>query len=281
MEELVFKTKEVLVVSDMDGTLLNDAKKIDEESLKAIIDLENKGLSFTLATSRPYGAIRKFARQLDVRVPLICSSGTILYDFQKNEVTKCELMDKKVLYKVLEAIDYKRVIVHTTENLYLSDENPRYTFFIKSNANIANKEDEFIPGAVKTKEEFYLLDNICQVSVGINSNDPSETLKVLNDLLKDEPVNIFYTGDKIIGIIKKDSSKANMAFYLAEYLGLEKENIIAFGDNQNDYEMLSQIKHSCAMANATEEIRKLAEKTTIDNNSGGVVHALKNIYKLI
>ncbi|MDO4500578.1 MAG: Cof-type HAD-IIB family hydrolase [Erysipelotrichaceae bacterium] len=276
-----FKINETLVVSDMDGTLLNSDKKIDDYSLKVLKELQDKGLSFSLATSRPYGAIKRYCRELDVRVPMITSSGTIIYDFITDKIIKAEILDRKVLDKIRTIIPWNNIIIHTTDNLYMNEASPRHKFFLKGNEFVVNENDLFYPGKITCAEDLDKFDEICQISMGIDGDDPTELINQLNEVLKDEDVNIFYTGDMIVGVIKKGVSKAKAAFYLADYLGIDKDNIIAFGDNMNDYEMLENIKHSVAMENAVDELKAIAEKTTTDNNSSGVVYALLNIYKLV
>lgn len=75
----------------------------------------------------------------------------------------------------------------------------------------------------------------------------------------------------------KDVSKGNAIKALCKRLQISLEEVIVFGDSLNDKSMFEVAGYSIAMGNASDELKNLADKVTLDNNSGGIPHALRNL----
>ncbi|HEY5523718.1 MAG TPA: HAD-IIB family hydrolase, partial [Clostridium sp.] len=75
-----------LLVSDMDGTLLNSEKKISKRNLKAIEYFVNEGGKFTVATGRMVQSVEMFINQLKIELPTILHNGAKIYDYKNNNV---------------------------------------------------------------------------------------------------------------------------------------------------------------------------------------------------
>lgn len=69
-----------LYVSDLDGTLLNDNQKLDEESLETLNSLIDRGMNFTIATARSIDSVRSIINGLNLRLPIILINGVFIFD---------------------------------------------------------------------------------------------------------------------------------------------------------------------------------------------------------
>lgn len=261
--------KNTLVISDLDGTLLNSEKDIDLETLKTIKNLKNKGLKFSFATSRPFMIVKRYREMIDVDIPVIVSTGSMLYNFKNNDIVCSDNLNKDVLKVVLENESKQRIVLHSNVGMIMSKSNPRYKQFVK-------EDNDFNPFVI---EEYDLSTIECsQISI-LAEYTLEDALKKYSMLLKDYNVRIFDTGGAV-GIINKGVSKASGIKKLASILNVEEKNIVVFGDNHNDIEMFETFENSIAMGNATNEIKKIAKDVTFDNDHNGIACALKDIFKL-
>ncbi len=260
--------KNTLVVSDLDGTLLNSEKNIDLETIKTINSLIKKGLKFTFATSRPFMIVKKYYEIIETDIPVIVSSGSMIYDLKKKGLLYSNTLNKDVIKIVLENDIKQKIVFHSNKGMIMSDKNPRYKQFIK-------EDYTFKPLDI----EKYDLSNIeCgQISI-LPEYVLEEGINKYKELLKNYDVRVFDTGGAI-GIVNKDVSKASGIKKLMELIGINENNVIVFGDSYNDIEMFNCFKNSYAMGNSTEEIKKLSKSVTYDNDHNGVAHALKDIFK--
>ena len=78
---------------------------------------------------------------------------------------------------------------------------------------------------------------------------------------------------------EKGIDKANALHCALTPLGYTKEDMIAFGDAQNDKTMLEYAGIGVAMGNATQEIKDIADYITLSNDEDGIVHALNELLK--
>ena len=256
--------KDYLVATDLDGTLLNNDKRVSIHSLEYINKLMKKGLNFTIATSRPSSATSKYAEVLNVDVPCVVSSGSMLYDFNKKEVVYSDNLDKRILPLLLKEYGFKDIFVHSTKGSLLSESCVRFKQFSNENPN-------FNPLIIEdcNLEEF----DYSQITV--LPGDIKGFIVRYNEILKEFDLNIFECGNGGVAIINKGISKASGIKLLANNLNVDMDKVFVFGDNYNDIEMISEFKNSFAMANGEDEIKKLATYITVDNNYNGVAFGLK------
>jgi len=126
-----------------------------------------------------------------------------------------------------------------------------------------------------------LKNNILQISIGVQNE---EMRKKINDIV-DKHFNIKIENDYvlkckeekvcIINIINKEASKGKAILKLCEYLNIDIEDTIAFGDDLNDISMISTVGCGVAMENAKEEIKKIAKEITLTNNEPGIARVLR------
>ena len=77
-------------------------------------------------------------------------------------------------------------------------------------------------------------------------------------------------------ITGKDADKGNMLKTAIEYYGIDKDELLVFGDGENDRVMFESFPHSRAMGNASDELKKIAEKVIETNKNSGVAKEVKS-----
>ena len=75
-------------------------------------------------------------------------------------------------------------------------------------------------------------------------------------------------------VIYKDASKAEGIKALLEYYGMSREDVIAFGDSMNDYDMIHYVQHGIVMGNGLDEVKAVADYVTSDLHKDGIYNGL-------
>lgn len=272
----IFKNNMKLIITDLDGTLFNSKKEVSQNDLNKIKQIQQSHL-FTIATSRYYKSIKYLIRQLNITCPIITSNGSFVYDPSLDKVLLFNPMTQEVIDKIKTyALDNGYpLLMQSIDDMYVSYNHPRVQFFKKRNEKYLDIQDHFFPIETDFTQE---IKNVYQMSVG--TKNPVETSKRFKEVLKEEDVNVLMTGDDIVVITPKQSSKANGIKVIQEMYHLTKKDIIVFGDDQNDISMFEYCKHAVAMQNATDSIKALSEFVTKTNDESGFSFALETFYKL-
>ena len=84
----------------------------------------------------------------------------------------------------------------------------------------------------------------------------------------------------VIEIVKKGINKAVGVDYVRGHLGIKQENTIAFGDEDNDNEMIEYVAHGVAMDNAIDDLKSIANHVTKSNNEDGIAHFLIDFFNI-
>ena len=104
------------VVTDLDGTLLNNEKEVSEFSKEVINKIREKGVKFFIATGRSYPDTKRIMETIGIKVPLITSNGARIND-ENGETIYANDLEKKYIRKILE-MDYKKYGEEIFLNLY-------------------------------------------------------------------------------------------------------------------------------------------------------------------
>ena len=260
-----------LVASDMDYTLLVTGTEVSEENRKAIRELREAGVAFTLATGRTFYLVGKYVRELDIDVPLITSNGAALYDpFSHSEVYSNN-MDEKVLKELFKILLDRKVDFagYSPSGVYFAPNSGRRAFFGNYNKDVPEEEKaklyDFDYGTLD-KADFPIFNKILVVGAD------EETTKLLRS--RPDLETAASTGN-FLDVMKVGSTKGNGLMMLADRLGIPRENTFAIGDNENDLPMLQMAAHSIAMGNSREDIKACCDYVTSNCDEDGFAKAMR------
>lgn len=260
-----------LIVSDLDQTLLNDKKQISTADINSIKSLE---VPLVIASGRPIFLIKKYYKELNLKTPVICSNGAMIFDVQKNEPIftekiSCDLATK--IYDFLQKNDYP-FMIYTDNSAYMTNKNPRAIFWEKYNETAAS--DEKAPINYIDFETFDLTQNNILKFLCINADQNLETS--LNEKFNsNEELNICFSEKGILEVTDKRASKGMMLKKICELKKIEIENVVAVGDNFNDISMLTVAGISLTVSNAEPSIKKIANDIGVSNNESPLTQIIK------
>ena len=231
-----------LIFSDLDGTLLNSVKSVDEKTVEFIKNLD--GTRFIINTGRlPYNvdSLKSFVDLSN----MVCGNGA--YIKIDNKVVYNCFTDKNEAYALL---DYA----------YSHDLVPRV--FMESNYYITSTPNllTFVKPAVVSKDELYELLKKEEV-YKIGFMEEPNTLRAIEDFIKANNKHMVaeYSTSKFLECHHKDASKGKAIDVVSNLLNIPKNEILAVGDNENDLSMFNRGYHSACPSNASNNVKASVE----------------------
>lgn len=253
-----------LIVTDMDGTLLNDEKKIDESFWEVHKKITDLGIKFVVASGRQYFNIIKNFERLDKNIIVLAENGAIIMEDEKELYSKpLKREDAIELLKIGRTLPTANLIFCGKKKAYLEDGNPK---LIKEVEKYYTKF-EIVEDLTKVDDEALKI-TICDL-VGAEEN----SYKGYKDYYDKFKVSV--SGEIWMDITDKNINKGIALESLQNKLGIGRSETMVFGDYLNDYELLKQADYSFAMDNAHPELKKIANYNGGNNNEAGVVKSIK------
>jgi hypothetical protein len=250
------KFENITIISDMDGTLLDENKEISKENLEAISYFRENGGTFTVASGRIYEKITMFSEVLDLDLPIISHNGCIIYDNN----------NKKILHKEFLKGDYKSIIKEIyEEHPYIGVE--AYTesevIFLKYNKYIDKhiEDENFLNNADKSQIKWYDFDESkdqwCKILLANSPENNDKLEKILPNKYKD--TSFVRSEAHYYEILPSNVNKGTAAMKLMQILDKKENKLYAIGDNMNDYELLEDATVGIAVKNASPALKKIAD----------------------
>ena len=278
-----------LIASDLDGTMFEKGNIIPETNLKAIDDINNSNINFTICTGKTYSLFKNICQDIGTGYGIFGNGNQIINLKTGEEIYRKLLKNEDVLFCIntakklnLHVHLYTNKEVITEELLYMDLRNFELT---KNDKNI---DLEF--KIVTDIQEYIEKENPEILKLVISAEKDLASLK--NEFAKNKnlQVNLIRKVDKyrdeIIGkeyeyldIMPAGINKEQALEVLENYLKIDKSEVLAIGDNLNDLEMIKDSGVGIAVANAYDEVKEVANYTTTTTaQNGGFAEA---VYKFI
>lgn len=258
-----------LIVSDFDGTLVNNEDEIPTSTVMIIDDLRRKDYKFCIATGRSIKSVLDYNHDFHFIDYIISSNGAYIYDTEKEKVIYKKNMLISNVKKIVKMF-YDKSIIYLTDNVTwnLISEKSAY-------------EDDYDVIKVEDYEKFIEDNktNIFKIEAYFKSGeDVKEALEDLQKLNLKINVNMQINGSKyLLEITHQDVDKYEGVLKVCEKNKIDISDVIAFGDGHNDIELIKNVGIGVAVSNAVEEVKEVAKAITDDCNNKGVEKYLKNL----
>lgn len=261
------KPDQLILISDMDGTLLDSQKHISPKNLNAILDFQKRGGIFTVATGRSMVGMRPYYRTMDLRVPVVLYNGSCIYDFRKNKMIWMKRLPESMnaFVKTLAAEFPNLGIQALAESgIYAYHSTPVF---------VESMRRENLPYIeVSGLEEFP--DNWIKTEMTTDLVSPAELDHCLENTMPDG-CRWLTTGDHAREIMPSSVSKGSAVRQYLELQKLSDRVLCCIGDHNNDYEMIQTADVGFAVGNALEHIKETADFVVSDNDQDAVAEAIR------
>ena len=257
-----------LIATDLDGTLLTKDKRVSDFNRDILNKKSDEGIELVIASGRDLYSIVDLTGCLNVK-DHICFNGAKIYKDRKLIYSKS--MNKNTCLDILEkaveiGLDYSAT---AEKEVHFTKIDPEYVKEYKT-----NKELQFfhITDKKPLGREF-------EKMVFVGDADKFKKLRKYVTEKYGNELNIFISGDSVMDIVNIQCGKGEALRLVAEDIGIDIEQTMVFGDNENDLSMLDIAGCPVIMANAAERLKKSEYKRTVTNDEDGVGVFVENFFR--
>ena len=268
-----------LICLDLDGTLFNSRRKISQETLNTLRSIAAGGMKVAVVTGRPGFDAKYYAKILGGNTYYIGANGGVVGSVAGDQILFQSYMQPatiRTLLDISKEIHYYPGFYATHKVIIQNGRDFLNEFYILLKGNLRNLGHiHYIPSRRQFAQ--MLLQKNTQVSkAAFYRLNPSQASIVKSSLAGEYEV-ARYT-DAWYEITEKKLNKSWGIQKLAQYLSIQPSEIIAFGDSENDREMLKYAGCAVAMGNAAQPIQAVADLVADTNDRDGVAKVLKDLY---
>lgn len=262
-----------ILFTDLDGTLLNDAKEVTPGNQAAIDEALKKGHKIVVTTGRPLASARVGAANAGLVKEgcyVICFNGGMIYDPYHEKIVYGKTFSKETAVEIIKEAVKRNLHIqgYADTHIVALKENVELETYGKLNRlsyEIVNSAEEMVPC------DPYKLIAICSDDKGKNDRFQEEVLQSRSEI-----VDSFFSNDAYLEIVPKGVSKGEAVRWFCDYMNIPIENSVAAGDAQNDVEMLKAAHVGAVMCNAFPGIAEYGNYITEhDNNHDGVAEIIR------
>lgn len=249
--------QQYLIAIDLDGTTLNKQSQLTELTIKTLRYLDALGHMVVIATGRPYRTSKHLYQQLNISNPMINFNGALCH-FPGNIhwlPSYHETLDKAMAFELMsrqQDLDIDLLMAEGKDKLYSSSMNLPDSPY-----------DPFMKDQVVELSPSCLIDDPTALSIFCEDDKQEGIVQRLMDQYGDKISVRTWGGDlPLLEIVRHGIHKATGVARIADFYRVPQDHILAFGDENNDLEMIAYAGHGVAMANAIEEIKAVADAIT-------------------
>ena len=260
-------TKIRLIAVDLDGTMLSRESTITRRVKNAVAAVRAAGVYFTVSTGRMFSAAAHFARELDIDLPLITYQGALVKNSLSGEVLR---------YRPLPQVYARELITRVQQlgyhmNGYLEDR-----LLVERDDELGRRyaANNGVEMVVVGDFNEYFQDDPTKLVVIAEEQQVTRLLAELAPAYQGK-VHLSKSLPGYLEFSHLQATKGDALAYLARYFGVRKEEVMAIGDSYNDMEMLQYAGVGVAVANARDDLKRIADYVTSQSYGDGVVEALE------
>lgn len=276
-----------LIISDLDGTLLNNESKLSDITIKTIKEIIKQGHIFCISTGRPYRSAINLYNKLGLNTVMSLLNGSCMLKPNDESFMPINLcFGKHILEKIVE----NKTIQKCVDYIIIEDFKNTHGINITKKINL-NKD---------ISKHFHLdystinildIKNVSEIKNDINSiliiankkyiDEISFKIKSLLQTLVVRTWNINNSDQIVIEVNSRYANKGSALKFLSSYYGIPFNEIYVFGDGDNDMDMMKLSSKAFAMKNSVTAVKLLSYKiTNKTNNEDGVALSLQKEFKI-
>jgi Cof subfamily protein (haloacid dehalogenase superfamily) len=239
-----------LIASDLDETLLNKRAELTSRTVRALRRAMEAGALVSLASGRMVKAMARYAGEIRVNAPMIAFNGALVYDLQRQTALAAREIPAGDAVNVALAAEELGIHVQafTREGYFFERENAFSDLYARGIGGIAGE-----PVGKKLSE--WIAFPLSKLLLIAEPQVASRLVRELSPRFAGR-MEIALSRPNYVECTAAGVHKGAALEALAHLLGIPRENVAAFGDNENDVSMLRWAGHGFAVANAPEGVRR-------------------------
>lgn len=268
-----------LIALDLDRTTLNSKSKLSQRNKEALINAINKGIHVCIASGRAFDTLPKEVLEIPGIEYAITSNGAAVYEIKGKKCLKSYKLTPECIDIILDIsrdypVTYEAFIDGKAfaSKQYIEDPvkygaTPHSIAYVQSTRTLTDDIVDFI---IKNRDRLDCIDIVI--------NDDILKQRLIDEIgASTKDVYITSSIKQLIEISYKDAGKKSGVKFLSEFLGIDSTNVAAFGDADNDLDMIEYAGCGIAMENASESLKAKADYITLHHDEDGVAYAFENI----
>lgn len=257
----------VMIFSDMDGTLLNSEKQVNDIDRKAIEKFISLGGKFTIATGRTIQSFEQYRSIIDLKMPIIMYNGAGIYDYISGKLLYAKSLpetSRKITAEILDKMQCAGGEVLRPDGTYIFRNN---------------KYEQFHTDLCKVVPKYMGINDIpsgdwLKVLFSLEHEKISELETLIHKLGFDEQADFVRSSDIFLEMLPKGTSKGSALDEYRKLDGMDSYIFVAVGDFDNDIEMIANADFGVCPANAEISVKNTADLVLNHTNDNGAVAEL-------
>ncbi|MFD2443163.1 Cof-type HAD-IIB family hydrolase [Bacillus sp. CGMCC 1.16607] len=268
-------TEKYIIALDLDGTLLKDDKTISSKTKKVLQKAKEAGHYVMIATGRPFRSSEMYYRELELNTPIVNFNGAFVHHpMNYNWGTYHSPLDIKVAKDIVEAcqdFQFHNIIAEVMDDVFLHYHDQKLLdIFALGNPSITT-------GDLRK----FLEQSPTSMLIHAEEEHVPTIRKHLSDVHAEVIDHRRWAAPwHVIEIVRTGLNKAVGIQKVADYYQIPSSRIIAFGDEDNDLEMLEYAGYGVAMGNGIDQVKNIANDVTLSNEEDGIGIYLNDLLKL-
>jgi Cof subfamily protein (haloacid dehalogenase superfamily) len=266
-----------IIAVDIDGTLINSDLKIGQKTKEALIKAQEKGHIVVIASGRDKTGVMQYARELNFDKYgglLSNNNGCLVTNYKSGEVLIKHKLNKE---------DVKEILTFTKgfdlDPMVFKDGN--VITYVK-NSSIVERSARINQMGLIVDEN--LIENLDFDPTNIiycqeNPKIMDEKIPLIESKYKDD-FSLVRSTPNYYEVMPNEASKGESLLEIAKYYGMDIKDVYAFGDEENDLDMIQKAGVGVAMGNASQIIKEASDYVTLSNDQDGIAYFLYK-FKLI
>lgn len=288
-----------LITVDLDGTLLNKYGEVSEYTKNIIKKVTGQGILVVLASGRISESVLTIAKEIGANKYYISGNGSVLYDMQKKEIIYEKYLSKEKVLELIELCEKNSIYynIYTESSVIAKSLNYNVAFYNYENTKKSSNK----------KTEINIVDDVYKYVKDLNTNkflkmticDENKIVfaSILRKIKNIQDIDVLEVSHMSKKKIKMGTKEISVGYFYTEISSknvdkwyaieeimkkekINKDEVISFGDNNNDILMIKNAGLGIAMGHSNEQVKKVAKFVTKTNDEDGVAEALKNIMLL-
>jgi Cof subfamily protein (haloacid dehalogenase superfamily) len=255
-----------LAAIDLDGTLLRSDGTISQRSRDAIRAARDKGIVVVIVTARGPSNIAELAHDAGIEGTAICSNGALIVDLASGSVIRERLLETEFSMQLV------RELRERLPGIVFAVEHARFTH--EPGFSAWGWEP---PAGTRVADAIELLDSPAAKLLMLHTGHEIDAILAVAREVAGDGATVVLSGDQAVEVTAVGVNKAAGLAEVADELGIDARDVVAFGDYPNDVPMLAWAGRGVAVANAHAEVLAIADEVTASNDDDGVALVLEQL----